>query len=95
MLEDVDSYIQERPDSALAVLDSIDRTKLTGKKETALYSLLYTMALDKNYKDPVDESLIEPAVKYYSKHGDPDTRLKAFFYQGVIFGNQRNYNKAI
>ena len=94
-LEDIESYIQERPDSALAVLDGIDRTKLTGKKETALYSLLYTMALDKNYKDPVDESLIEPAVRYYSKHGDPDTKLKAFFYQGVIFGNQRDYNKAI
>ena len=33
-LEDIESYIQERPDSALAVLDSIDRTKLSGRKET-------------------------------------------------------------
>ena len=95
LLEDVDSYIQERPDSALAVLDSIDRTKLTGKKETALYSLLYTMALDKNYKDPMDESLIEPAVRYYSRHGDPDTRLKAFFYKGRISLYNGHYDEAI
>ena len=95
LLEDVDSYIQERPDSALAVLEKIDAEKLTGKKETALYSLLYTMALDKNYIDPMDESLIEPAVRYYSKHGDPDTRLKAFFYKGRIFLYNGRYDEAI
>ena len=95
LLEDVDSYIQERPDSALAVLEKIDSEKLTGKKEAALYSLLYTMALDKNYKDPMDESLIEPAVRYYSKHGDPDIKLKAFFYKGRISLYNRHYDEAI
>ena len=95
LLEDVDSYIQERPDSALAVLEKIDPEKLTGKKETALYSLLHTMALDKNYKDPMDKSLIEPAVRYYSKHGDPDIRLKAFFYKGRISLYNGHFDEAI
>jgi len=94
-LEDIESYIQERPDSALAVLDSIDRTRLSGRKEKALFSLLNTMALDKNYIDPKEDSLIEPAVKYYSKHGDPDTRLKAFFYKGRISSYNRHYDEAI
>ena len=94
-LEDIESYIQERPDSALAVLEKIDPEKLTGKKETALYSLLHTMALDKNYIDPKEDSLIEPAVRYYSKHGDPDTRLKAFFYKGRIFFYNGRYDEAI
>ena len=41
LLEDVNSYIQERPDSALAVLDGIDRTKLSGRTfhEVDLYVL--------------------------------------------------------
>ncbi|MBO7365609.1 MAG: hypothetical protein J6U28_02820, partial [Bacteroidales bacterium] len=94
-LEDIESYIQERPDSALAVLEKIDPEKLTGKKETALYSLLHTMALDKNYKDPMDKSLIEPAVRYYSKHGDPDIRLKAFFYKGRISLYNGHFDEAI
>ena len=94
-LEDIESYIQERPDSALAVLDSIDRTRLSGRKEKALFSLLNTMALDKNYIDPKEDSLIEPAVRYYSKHGDPDTRLKAFFYKGRISLYNRHYDEAI
>ncbi|MEE3407175.1 MAG: hypothetical protein VZR12_04975 [Candidatus Cryptobacteroides sp.] len=94
-LEDIESYIQERPDSALAVLDSIDRTRLSGRKEKALFSLLNTMALDKNYIDPKEDSLIEPAVKYYSKHGDPDIRLKAFFYKGRISLYNGHYYEAI
>ncbi len=94
-LEDIESYIQERPDSALTVLDSIDRTRLSGRKEKALFSLLNTMALDKNYIDPKEDSLIEPAVRYYSKHGDSDTRLKAFFYKGRISSYNRHYDEAI
>lgn len=31
-LEDVESYIMERPDSALAVLDSIDRSLLSSDR---------------------------------------------------------------
>ena len=35
ILNDVETYISERPDSALAVLDSIDRDMLTTRKVTS------------------------------------------------------------
>ena len=50
-LEDIESYIQPRPDSALAAMRSIDTTGLNTGELRAKYSLLYAMALDKNYID--------------------------------------------
>ena len=50
-LIDIESFIQERPDSALAILDTIDRTTLTTQKSRAHHALLNAMALDKNFVD--------------------------------------------
>ena len=95
VLKDVESYIQTRPDSALATLRTIDESSLFTRKERALYALLHTMALDKNYIDPKNESLIMPAVDYYRKHGTPDEKLKAFFYLGRICMYNKDYNSAV
>ena len=90
LLDDVESYIRERPDSALRVLSSMDRTKLSCRKEKARFSLLHAMAIDKNFIDTTDLSIIQPAVDYYSKHGNLDDRVKAFYYRGCI--QQNGYN---
>ena len=94
-LEDVESYIQERPDSALVVLESINRTSLLTEKSRAKFSLLYTMALDKNYIDTTDIGVIAPAVEYYSNHGSPDEKLKALYYEGRIYSNAGDDCKAV
>jgi hypothetical protein len=67
-LKDVESYISERPDSALSVLESIERADLKGRRSEAHHALLHAMALDKNYIDVTDDSLANVAVKYYRKH---------------------------
>ena len=90
LLDDVESYIRERPDSALNVLRSIDRTNLSGRKEKARFSLLHAMAIDKNFIDTTDLSIIQPAVDYYSKHGNLDDRVKALYYLGCIQQNGHN-----
>lgn len=94
-LEDVESYIQERPDSALAVLQAIDRNALESKKSKAKFSLLYAMALDKNYIDTTDVSIILPAVDYYIRHGSADEKLKTLYYEGRIYENAKEYGSAI
>lgn len=93
-LMEIENYIEERPDSALAVLQCIDRSHLGRKADAAKYSLLYTMALDKNYIDTTDLSVIDPAIDYYSKHGSADEKLKAYYYQGVIHRNAGRTNDA-
>ena len=94
-LEDVESYIQERPDSALAVLQAIDRNTLESKKSKAKFSLLYAMALDKNYIDTTDVSVIMPAVEYYSHHGSADDRLKMHYYRARIAENTGDNEDAL
>lgn len=93
-LREIESYIQERPDSALAVLQRIDRSRLVRKADAAKFSLLYAMALDKNYIDTTDLSVIDPAIDYYSRHGSADEKLKAYYYQGVIHRNSGRTNDA-
>ena len=95
VLEDVDSYIEARPDSALAVLEGIDKSELTSKELEAKYALLLSQALDKNYIDLQSDSIIAPAVRYYENHGTPDERLLTHYYRGVIYLNDGDRESAM
>lgn len=86
-LDDVGSYINEYPDSALSVLDSLYTTGMQGREANAQFALLYSMALDKSYIDVTDDSLINIAVDWYRRHGTADERLKSYYYQGRIYQN--------
>ncbi len=87
VLEDVDSYIEARPDSALAVLEGIDVEDLGSREEKAKYALLMSMALDKNYIDKTDFEVLQPAIDYYESHGSATDKLRTFYYQGRIYQN--------
>lgn len=87
-LDDVGSFINEHPDSALAVLDGVDSTTLTTRAIRARYSLLHVMALDKCFKDITAPGLLDPAVEWYSGHGSPDDRFKVWHYAGRIAQDQ-------
>ena len=95
VLEDVDSYIEARPDSALAVLEGIDKSELPSKELEAKYALLLSQALDKNYIDLQSDSIIAPAVRYYENHGTPDERLLTHYYRGVIYLNDGDRESAM
>lgn len=62
-LDEIALLVQAHPDSALAKLEAIDSTDLDNKAQKAQYSLLYSMALDKNYIDTTDFSVIAPALR--------------------------------
>ena len=94
-LFDVESYIMERPDSALAVLESMDRSLLSTEADRARHALLNAMALDKNFIDVSDDSLARVAVDYYSKRGDRKYYGRALYYLGLAYYYQEEYNKAI
>lgn len=95
LLEDVESYIEARPDSALAVLEDIGKDELASKELEAKYALLLSQALDKNYIDLQSDSIIAPAVRYYENHGTPDERLKAFYYAGRVYQNAGDIETAM
>ena len=94
-LDDIESYIQERPDSALAAIEAIDTNSLNTRALAAKYSLLHAMALDKNYIDTTDLSIIESAVSYYMMHGSADRKMKSLYYRGRIHYNAKDYINAV
>lgn len=94
-LNDVESYIMERPDSALAVLESIDRDDLNTARTKAHHALLHAMALDKNFIDVSDDSIAQVAVDYFSKHGPQKYHARSLYYLGLAYYYQEDYNKAI
>lgn len=91
----VESQIEENPQEALITLQQIDTDNLSGRRTRAKYSLLYSIALDKNYIDTTDIEILQPAIAYYSKKGTPTDKLKTLYYQGVIYHNRGEQAKAM
>ena len=85
-LDDVESYINERPDSALAVLRALDADSLCAPSQRARAALLHQMALDKCYIDITSDSVLSPAF-WYLKHGSADHKLKTWYYRSVLARN--------
>ena len=92
-LNDVESYINEAPDSARTVLQAMDMTALRTRRLKAHYALLRTMAQDKCYDDVTVPGLLEPAA-WYEHHGSPDEKMKLWFYRGRIQRAKRLWNEA-
>ena len=95
VLQDVETYIQERPDSALRVLRKVDSLTLNTKSLRARYSLLFAMALDKNYIDTTALSILEPTVAYYERLGSPQDKMLSCYYLGRIYANRKDYPNAV
>lgn len=95
LFDDVESFINERPDSALTVLQGVDSSTLFTPALRARYSLLRTMAQDKCYLDISNPDLLTPADRYYEHHGSADEKLKALYYQGRIAQSNKDQNTAV
>ena len=95
ILNDVETYIQQRPDSALATIRAIDTTTLTTRSLRAHYALLHAMAFDKNWIDTTDVNVVMPAVEYYDRHPSGIRRAKAWYYLGRIQQNAGDRPEAI
>ena len=94
-LDTADSLMEQRPDSALALLRRIDTLRLSAQHDRARYAMLLSMALDKNYIDLKDFHVLKPAIDYYEDHGTPTEQMRTFYYQGRIYDNAGNMSKAL
>ena len=95
ILEDVESYMNERPDSALAVIQSIGAEDLSSRELKARHALLLSQALDKNFIDLQSDSIIAPAVKFFEKSGDREVLFKAYYYHARVLSNAGRYTEAM
>lgn len=94
-LDRADSLMNSKPEVAMAILDSVNAESLHGKKEKARYALLKSIALDKNYVDTTDFSVLQPAIDYYLKHGTADEKIKTYYYRGIVYLNRKDNDSAM
>ena len=86
----MERIIEERPDSVLNVLQTINVDELSGDEERAKHAMLLSMALDKNYIDKTDFDVLQPAIDYYEDNGSATDKLRTYYYQGRIYQNAGN-----
>lgn len=86
LLKKAEGYMNEKPDSALLLLDSITTYREDmSEAQNALWCLLYTQAQDKKRIEHTSDSLIQIAVKYYEKTNLKARKMQAYYYCGRVF----------
>lgn len=93
-LNRAEQMMNEYPDSALMILSSIDSSTDLSTGQNARYALLLSQALDKNYIDVANDSLIRIAVRYYDNHGTTKDKYLSLYYLGRVLYNARNFAEA-
>lgn len=91
----IEGIIQDEPQLALSDLNRIDIKDLRTPKERALHALLLSMALDKNYVDMKTDSLLLPAIRFYSHSSDKYHKFLCLYYQARIHENSDDFNGAL
>lgn len=90
-----DSLMQEHPDSALHLLESIPADSVNTTQDHAYYALLLTQARDKNFIPQTDDSLIQTAVRYFDKKGNAAMQARAHYLWGSIYRDMNRCGDAI
>ena len=79
-----EQLIQDEPDSALHLLQTINRRNLSGET-LARYALVYSIAQDKSGIDVASDSLLRIAYNYYSHHPEDSLYARSQYYMGGYY----------
>lgn len=94
-LAEAERLMDARPDSALALVESVDPSAIHSRSTRALHALLLTQAQFKNYIDVPNDSLISIAVDYFDSTDDIFHQLLAHFYYGNVKYSMKMYPQAL
>ena len=84
VIHQAELLVQEQPDSALHLLQTVDRHSLSGRK-LARYALIYSIAQDKSGIDVANDSLLRIAHNYYSRHSEDSLYARSQYYMGRYY----------
>ena len=93
VLDDADTLMFSRPDSATAMLGGLDLGSAS-TFQRARHALLFTKACSKAYRPATDDSLISFAVDQFRGRGD-SLETQALFYRGFVLNSRRDYSNAL
>ena len=82
----VEAVMDEHPDSALAMLDSVASEMDTySKAQRMRYELLHAKAQNKAYVDFTSDSIMKEVVAYYDAHGTANEQVEAHYLLGCVY----------
>lgn len=94
MLHQADAVMEQHPDSALSILRTIDRSRISGG-DIPYYALLMTQAQVKTDIPLDSDSLISIAYAKYADAWRGDKGIRSSFYMGEVFYNQEKPRDAM
>ncbi len=97
LLEQAELLMEDRPDSAMRLIDSIFYPEKSLRKPQYMqYLVTRVQARYKNYRSVAEDTLIFAATDYFvSKNKDPRRITLAYFYGGCVYREQEDYTKAM
>ena len=96
VLETADSLAYVNPDSAVALLQSVEAEMMASTPVVRhLYDLLTIKARDKAHLRLTSDSLILDILDYYEHGGDPNKLPEAYYYAGRVFRTMGDAPQAI
>ena len=81
VIHQAELLMQEQPDSALHLLQTLHRPSLTGET-LARYALIHSIAQDKSGLDVTSDSLLRIAYNYYCRHPEDSLYARSQYYMG-------------
>lgn len=95
LMDSAEAVMNDYPETALQLMDSIDSQSISGRELQARYALIYSEVLYKNAIDVDSDSLIMIAVRYYSISKDLIKRFRSYYTLGCIHNEKGRYTNAI
>ena len=95
-MQQAEAVMNNHPDSALTLLESMTDTLATLSEETRMYHQLLTIqAKDKQYITHTSDSLINHIVSFYEDYGNKERLMMAYYYQGSTYRDMNDAPRAL
>ena len=95
ILVQAENIVEQQPDSALQLLNSVLFPEDLDKSRFNKYNLLLLQAKDKDYKDITSDTIIFAVKNYYLQKKDNLNAAMAAYYCGRVWHERNNMNEAV
>ncbi len=94
ILRHAEECMETSPDSAIRMLEKMECIALDSDSQRAKYALLWTQARHKCHLPLGNDSLINVAVDYYTRHKERQYAAKAYLYKGLVHKQRKEVEQA-
>ena len=94
ILRHAEECMEAHPDSVIRMLEEMDEVIFDSDSQLAKYALLWTQARHKCHLPLGNDSLINVAVDYFTRHKERQYAAKALLYKGLVHKQRKEVEQA-